>query len=118
PGRLACAREAGALAEEAVAGVDCVAAGVARDRDDARAVEVGRRPGRTERDRLAGAQDVERARVLVGVDRDGRDPELGRGLRHPDGDLAAIGNEELLEHVDGGAWWHARRARRSQDSEN
>jgi len=57
---------------------------------------------------------MERAGVVVGVDRDRRDPELGRRLGDPDRHFTAIGNEKLLHVVVascGGGWWHDRRPR-------
>ena len=93
------AGEPGVLAEEAVAGMDGVAAGVVRDRDDPGGVEVGGGAGAAQRDRDIRPAHVQRIGVVGGVDRDRGDPELRRRLRHPDRDLSAIGNEELLQHV-------------------
>ena len=59
PGALAGAREVGALAQEAVAGVDRVAAGAARDVDEARDVEVGGGPDRIEGSELVIEQDCD-----------------------------------------------------------
>ena len=51
-----------------------------------------------ERVGLVGKPDVERIAVEFGVDRDGLDPEFTGGADDSDGDLAAVGNQDLLEH--------------------
>jgi hypothetical protein len=51
----------------------------------------------TDGHRLVGGQDVERFAIDVGEDRDGGDAQLAAGPDHPDGDLAAIGDEDLSE---------------------
>ena len=48
--------------------------------------------------RLAGAGDVRGVAVELGVDGDRRDPELVERARDADGDLAAVGDEDLGEH--------------------
>ena len=55
--------------------------------------------------RLVGLQPVQRVAVLVRVHRDGLRAELVRGAERPDGDLAAVGHQDLREHAglsDGG----------------
>ena len=45
-----------------------------------------------------GHFDVQRVAVGLGIDRNGFDPHAARGFDDPAGDLAAIGNQDLLEH--------------------
>ena len=49
--------------------------------------------------RLVGHLDMERARVGLGIDGDGRDPHAPGGLDDPAGDLAPVGYEDLPEHA-------------------
>ena len=104
PGALAGVRERRVLAEEAVAGVDGVAAGLLRGVDDLVDAEValGRRGG-ADRVRLVGDADVERGAVGVGVDGDGGDAHLVERARDANGDLAAVGDEDLAEGLGHGA---------------
>ena len=46
---------------------------------------------------LVGLEPVQRELVLVGVDRDRPDAELGRGPEDPDGDLGAVGDEQTAD---------------------
>ena len=46
-------------------------------------------------DRLRCLADMQRVRIGIGIDRDGRDPHAVRGGDDPPGDLAAVGDEEL-----------------------
>ena len=48
--------------------------------------------------RLVGLEPVQRVAVLVREDRHGTDPEFVRGPEGPDGDFAAIGDQNLAEH--------------------
>ena len=48
---------------------------------------------------LVGHAHVQGVAVEVGVDGDGADAQLAAGPDDPDGDLAAVGNEDLLEHA-------------------
>ena len=57
----------------------------------------GRR-GRADVDGLVGHFDVERVLVGVGIDRDGLDAHAPRGLDDAAGDLAAVGDQDFLEH--------------------
>ena len=56
----------------------------------------GRR--RPDRYRLVGHFDMERVTVGFGIDRDRFNSHPTRGLDDPAGDLAAIGNQDALEH--------------------
>ena len=59
-----------------------------------------RRRRRADRDRGVGHLDMERVAVGLGIDRDGFNAHPPRGLDDPAGDLAAIGNQDSLEHAD------------------
>ena len=83
------------LGQEAVAGMDRVAAVLGRDRDDLIDVEIGARAGARERDHLVAPTGVQRRRVVLGVDGDGGEAVLGRGAQDADRDLAAVGDEKL-----------------------
>ncbi|GMA22335.1 hypothetical protein GCM10025864_00940 [Luteimicrobium album] len=87
-----------------------VGAGTARDVEQLRLVEVRLLgAGTAEGVRLGREVDVRRVAVLVGVDGDGRDPGVGAGPRHTDGDLAAVRDEDL-RHGTGGGGGHVRRS--------
>jgi hypothetical protein len=90
-------REVRVLGQEAVAGVHRVGAGAARDGEDLRdhEVGVGARPP-VEGVGLVGERDVQRVAVLVGVDGDGADPRVPRRPDDADGDLAPVGDEDLV----------------------
>ena len=91
--------EIGVLGEEAVAGVDGLCPGLEGGGDDLVAAQIalGRGAG-ADRHRLVGHPSEGRAAVRLGDDGDGRHPEPARGADDADGDLAAIGDEDLLEH--------------------
>ena len=62
--------------------------------------EVGlRRRAGPEQVRLAGALDVLRVAVGLRVDGDGGDAELVERADDADGDLAAVGDQDLGEHA-------------------
>jgi hypothetical protein len=93
------ARELGVLGQEPVARVDRLGAGLLAGRDDLVGDEVrlaARR--RTDQDRLVGQLDVQRVAIGFGIHRDGRDVHPPRRLDDATGDLAAVGNQDLLEH--------------------
>ena len=46
---------------------------------------------------LVGLEPVQGELVLLGIDRDGLDAELGRGPEHPDRDLGAVGGEQAAD---------------------
>ena len=100
PASAAACGEVGVLGEEAVAGVDRVGAGLLRDPDDLGDVEVGahRMPRLADLVGLVGLQAVQGVAVLVREDGDGLRAELVGGAERPDGDLAAVGDQDLREH--------------------
>ena len=68
-------------------------------RDDLLDHEVGLcRCCRADVDGFVGHLDVQGIAVGIGVDGDGLDAEAACGLDHAAGDLAAIGDQDLLEH--------------------
>ena len=97
-GRL---REFGVLREEAVARVDGVGARLLRDADDLRDIEVRTNgmPRLADLVRLVGLQPVQRVPVLERVDRDRLRADLDGGTERANGDLTAIGNQDLREHA-------------------
>ena len=97
PGGGAAPRELGVLGQEPVARVQRVAARGARRGDDAVDVEIGRRAAPAQRLRRVGLARVQRARLVLGVDRDAAQPARRGGAHHADRDLAAVGDEQALE---------------------
>ena len=94
--------ERGVLGQEAVAGVDGIDPDVLGQLDDAGDVEVraDRLAGLADPIGLVGLEAVQGEAVLVGVDRDGADAEFVGRAEDADGDLAAVGDEQLLERRD------------------
>ena len=92
--------EVGALRQEPVAGMDRVGAGDLGGADDRRHVQVAVGAARrADADVLVGEADVQRVLVGLGVDGDGLDAQLAAGADHAQRDLAAVGDQDLLEHV-------------------
>ena len=97
---LDAAREGLVLGQEAVAGMDRVGAGLLAGGDDLVHRQVGlaaRR--RADEHRLVGELDVERVAVGLGVHGDRGDAQPPRRLDDAAGDLAAVGDQDLLEHA-------------------
>ena len=91
--------EGGPLGEEPVAGMDGFGAGRLAGRDDIFGDEIalrGRR--RADMHRLVGHLDMHGVAVGIGIDGDRRDPHLPRRPDDAAGDLAAIGDQDFLEH--------------------
>ena len=92
-------RESGALGQESVARMDGLGAGLLAGGDDLVDQQIGlRRRRRADGDRLVGHFDMQRVLVGFRIDRDGPDAHVPRRLDDPAGDLAAVGDENLLEH--------------------
>ena len=86
------------LGEEAVAGVDGVGVDDLGRRDDVGDVEVGfGRRRRADADGLVGEADVHRVGVGGRMDRDGLDAHLVAGAVDAERDLAAVGDQQLLD---------------------
>ena len=92
--------EAGVLGQEAVAGMHGFGAGDLAGGEQLRDVEIGiARRRRTDAHAFVGEADMHGVGVGGGMHRDGGDAELLAGAQHPEGDLAAIGNQDLVEEV-------------------
>ena len=79
--------------------MDGVAAGHDGGRDDGRGREVAPPGvGRADADRLVGELGGEGVAVGLAVGEDGADPHGPAGAQDPEGDLAAVGDEDALEH--------------------
>ncbi len=88
-----------ALGEKAVARMHRLGAGRFAGLDDLVDHQIAlRRRRRSDQHRLVGHLDMERVAVGFGIDRDGCNPHAPGGLDDPAGDLAAIGNQDSLEH--------------------
>ena len=99
-GDLAHFGEIGVLAQEAVAGVDGVHVGDLGGADDRRDVQIAQRAlGRTDADGLVGEAHVQAVAVGLRVDGDGPDAQVLAGADDAEGDLAAVGDQNLLEHA-------------------
>ena len=91
--------ELGVLGEKAVAGMDRVGAGDLGGGDDARNVEIRlARRRRADADVVVGEAHVQRFAIGLGVDGDRLHAELAAGADDAQRDLAAIGDQDLVEH--------------------
>ena len=91
--------EVGVLRQEAVAGVDGLDVGDLGGADDARDLQVALGgSGRADADGLVG--QVQIRRIAVGLAEDGHDldAQVAAGADDPQGDLAAVGDQDALEH--------------------
>ena len=94
--------EAGVLGEEPVAGMDGVGAGDLAGGEELRNVEVGvARRRRADADALVGEADMHGVAVGGRVDRDGGDAEFLAGAEDAERDLAAVGDQDLVEEGRG-----------------
>ena len=90
--------EVGVLAEKAVAGVNGFDVGDLRRADDRRDIQIAARAlGRPDADRLVGEAHVQRIAVGFGIHGDRPDAEIPAGADDAEGDLAAIGDQDLSE---------------------
>ena len=91
--------ELGILGEQAVSGVDGLAAGEHRRRNDGAHVEVALCRGRgPDADALIRQHDVQGVAVRLGVDGNGGNAHLLAGADDAHGDLAAVGDQDLGKH--------------------
>ena len=91
--------EAGVLRQEAVAGMHGIGAGDLAGREQRRDVEIAvLRRRRPDADALVGEAHMHGVGVGGGMHGDGGDAELLARAQHAQGDLAAIGYENLVEH--------------------
>ena len=93
--------ELGVLGEESVARVDRVCAALASDADDLGDVEVGRDrvPLLADLVGLVGLQAMHRVAILVRENGHRLGAEFIGGPERSDRDFAAVGHEDLLEHL-------------------
>ena len=88
------------LAQEPVARMDGLRAAAPGDLQDRVAAQVAvLRPRPADRPGLVGQTHVLRAGIGFGEHRHGADAQPARGTDHPAGDLAAVGNQDRVEHV-------------------
>jgi len=100
PRGIASAREVGILAQKAIAGVNSIASGFLRDRDDPLGVEICSRASGLQRDGSIGLARVQRMLVVIGVNRDCGDAEFGGRTHYADRDLTSIGDQKIVQsHV-------------------
>jgi hypothetical protein len=93
-------REGTVLRQEAIAGMHGLGAGLAAGFHDLVDQEVAFGGGRrADQHGVIGHFDVERIAVGLGIDGDGLDPHPPRRFDNPAGDLAAICDQNSLEHV-------------------
>ncbi len=91
-------RKIGVLGEKSITGMHGLGAGLVGGVDDgvdAKVAVLGRR--RADEHRRVGERDVHGAAISVGVDRHRREPHALCRADDPAGDLAAVGDQELVE---------------------
>ena len=92
--------EFGVFREKAVAGMDGVGAGDLAGGEQGRNVEIGfARRGRADADRFVGQLHVHGLGVGGRMDGDRGDAQLLRGAQDAKRDFAAIGDQDLFEHL-------------------
>ena len=99
-GLRAHACEVGILREESVTRMDCIGAGVLSDPDDVLHIQIRRYRALALADqiRLAGVEAMQGQAILGRIDADGWNVQLTGRAKHADRNLAAIGDEDLVEH--------------------
>ncbi len=96
---LADLRQIRALGEEPVPGMDRVGAGDLCRADDGRHAQIAvRAAGRADADVLVREAHVQRVLVRLGPDRHRLDTQFPAGADDAQGDLAAVGDQNFLEH--------------------
>ena len=88
----------GILAQESVARMDQVAAGLPRDRHDLFEVEIGSRTDPAQRERFIRLDGMEGPRVILGKNRHRAHPQFGGGTEHADGNFASIGDQKAFRN--------------------
>ena len=88
-------RQLGVLGQEAITRMNGIGAGLLGHPDDLGDVEVGlqRLLSLPHQVALVGLGPMQRKTVLVRIDADGAQPQLGGGTHHADGDLGAVGHQ-------------------------
>ena len=91
--------------KKAVAGMDGVDVGDLGGADDRGNVEIAARAfGRADADGFVGEAHVQAVAVGFRIDGDGLDAQILAGADDANGDLAAIGDQDFLEHISAGGW--------------
>jgi hypothetical protein len=90
-------REFGVFRQKAVAGMNGLGSGLAGSRQYFIDRQIGRRPLTGQFASLAGGAQMRGRGIISGKDRNRRDLEFGGGARDPQRNLAAVGDQELLE---------------------
>ena len=85
--------------EEAIAGMQCVATGGDRQIDDVVCVEIADNRVGADVVGFVGFFDVQRMAVGIGIDGHRLDAHFRAGAHDADGDFAAVGNKDFLDHV-------------------
>ena len=74
-----------------------VASGRLGGRNHGLDVEIGPRAAPRDLVGGVGGADMQRLRIVGGIDRDGGKAGVARGARDANGDLAAVGDQQLME---------------------
>jgi hypothetical protein len=91
-----------ALGEKAVTRMDGLGPGALRSGDDGGGIQIGTRAlRRPDGKRRVSEPDVQRIAIRFGIDRDRPDAEPAAGADDADRDLAAVGDQQGLEHSSG-----------------
>ncbi len=90
-------RQGDILAEEAIARMQGIATGGLGGGNDRFDIEIGTRAAARDLVALVGGADVQRGGVVGRMDRNDGEPRVGGGARDANGDLAAVGDQELPE---------------------
>ena len=95
--------EIGILGQETIARVNRVALRMPGDADDGGYVEIGldRTLVLPQKVAFVCLESVQRVAVLARIDRHRGDAQLSRGAEHADGDLAAVGHQQLVDFARG-----------------
>mmetsp|Transcript_1765 Transcript_1765/g.3931 ORF Transcript_1765/g.3931 Transcript_1765/m.3931 type:complete len:214 (+) Transcript_1765:466-1107(+) len=94
-------RKARVLAQESVAGMNGVRPGVANGSQDSIRVQIGGRRATPQAIGLFAFSDVAGIGVVGSVDGYGGNPQAAAGSGHPNGNLAAVGNQDLSKQTRG-----------------
>ena len=95
----ATACEGGVLREESIARVDGICLRLKRSLYQDLRIQIGfSRRGRANAYRLIRMLYMQGVLVRVRIDSNGLDAELPAGAHDADGDLAAVGNQDLIDH--------------------